>query len=56
VRAERLGLAQAAVELAAETAVEDIVATLSEGKTPRLVVVDSIQTMWTDQIESAPAP
>src|SRR5262245_64454425 len=22
--------------------------------TPRLVVVDSIQTMWTDQIESAP--
>jgi DNA repair protein RadA/Sms len=54
LRAARLGLAQAAVELAAETAVEDIVATLSEGMTPRLVVVDSIQTMWTDQIESAP--
>src|SRR6516164_4130847 len=54
LRAERLGLAQAAVELATETAVEDIVATLSDGKTPRLVVVDSIQTMWTDQIESAP--
>ena len=33
---------------------EDIVATLSEGKTPRLVVVDSIQTMWTDAVESAP--
>ena len=54
LRAERLGLAQAAVELAAETAVEDIVATLTEGMTPRLVVVDSIQTMWTDQVESAP--
>src|SRR5467141_2621380 len=54
LRAERLGLAQAAVELAAETAVEDIVATLTEGATPRLVVVDSIQTMWTDGIESAP--
>src|SRR5215470_14698513 len=54
LRAERLGLAQAAVELAAETAVEDIVATLTESMTPRLVVVDSIQTMWTDQIESAP--
>jgi DNA repair protein RadA/Sms len=54
LRAERLGLAQAPVELAAETAVADIVATLSEGKTPRLVVVDSIQTMWTDQIESSP--
>src|SRR6202040_1128551 len=54
LRAERLGLAQATVELAAETAVEDIVATLSDGRTPRLVVVDSIQTMWTDAVESAP--
>jgi DNA repair protein RadA/Sms len=54
LRAERLGLAQAAVELAAETSVEDIVATLSDGKPPRLVVIDSIQTMWTDTVESAP--
>ena len=43
-----------AVELAAETSVEDIVATLSEGKTPRLVVIDSIQTMWSDAVEAAP--
>ena len=54
LRAERLGLAAAQVELAAETAVEDIVATLSEGKAPRLVVIDSIQTMWTDAVDSAP--
>jgi DNA repair protein RadA/Sms len=54
LRAERLGLTGTAVELAAETAVEDIVATLAQGSTPRLVVVDSIQTMWTDSIESAP--
>jgi DNA repair protein RadA/Sms len=54
LRAERLGLSAMAVELAAETSVEDIVATLSEGKTPRLVVVDSIQTMWTDAVESSP--
>ena len=54
LRAERLGLGTAAVELAAETAVEDIVATLSEGKTPRLIVIDSIQTMWTSTVESAP--
>jgi DNA repair protein RadA/Sms len=54
LRAERLGLRDAAVELAAETAVEDIIATLSEGKTPRLIVIDSIQTMWTDTVESAP--
>jgi DNA repair protein RadA/Sms len=54
LRAERLGLKDANVELAAETAVEDIVATLSDGKTPRLVVIDSIQTMWTDTVEAAP--
>src|SRR6516164_7444121 len=54
LRAERLGLAGAPVELASETSVEDIIATLSEGKMPRLVVVDSIQTMWTDAVESSP--
>src|SRR3954451_17742666 len=54
LRAERLGLASAAVELAAETSVEDIVATLSEGRPPRLIVIDSIQTMWTDAVDSAP--
>ncbi len=54
LRAERLGLSSAPVELAAETSVEDIVATLGEGKTPGLVVIDSIQTMWTDLADSAP--
>jgi len=54
LRAERLGLGAAAVELAAETSVEDIIATLAQGKIPRLVVIDSIQTMWTDAVESAP--
>ncbi len=54
LRAERLGLTDAAVELAAETSVEDIVATLSHEKAPQLVVIDSIQTMWTQTVESAP--
>jgi DNA repair protein RadA/Sms len=54
LRAERLSLGQAKVELAAETSVEDIIATLSQGDLPRLVVIDSIQTMWTDTVESAP--
>ncbi|MDJ1156968.1 DNA repair protein RadA [Chelatococcus sp. SYSU_G07232] len=54
LRAERLGLADAPVELAAETNVEDIVATLSQGATPRLAVIDSIQTMWTGTVEAAP--
>ena len=54
LRAERLALSDAKVELASETSVEDILATLSSGKTPRLIVVDSIQTMWTDVVESSP--
>src|SRR5579862_6216621 len=54
LRAERLGLTDAAVEIAAETSVEDIVATLSQGAVPRLIVIDSIQTMWTHSIDAAP--
>ncbi|MBX9760068.1 MAG: DNA repair protein RadA [Beijerinckiaceae bacterium] len=54
LRATRLGLAQAPVELAAETSVDDIVATLRQGETPALVVIDSIQTMWTDAAEASP--
>jgi DNA repair protein RadA/Sms len=54
LRAQRLGLADAAVELAAETNVEDILATLKEGPRPTLVILDSIQTLWTDLAESAP--
>ena len=54
LRAARLGLADAAVELAAQTGVEDIVATLGSGDRPRLVVIDSIQTMWSEAIESTP--
>jgi DNA repair protein RadA/Sms len=54
LRAERLKLQDAPIELAAETSVEDIIATLSDRDTPRLVVIDSIQTMWTDAVDSAP--
>ena len=54
LRAERLGLTEADVKLAAETSIEDIVATLSQGPAPHLLVIDSIQTMWTQTVESAP--
>src|SRR5688572_29351293 len=54
LRAQRLGVAGAPVELAAETNVEDILATLADGKRPDLVILDSIQTLWTDLAESAP--
>ena len=54
LRAGRLGLSKAPVQLAAQTLVEDIIATLASGETPRFVIVDSIQTMWSDAVESAP--
>ncbi len=54
LRAARLGLAQAPVEIAAETHVDDIVATLQAGPAPALVIIDSIQTMWTSAVEAAP--
>jgi DNA repair protein RadA/Sms len=34
--------------------VEDIIATLSQGRPPALAIIDSIQTMWTETVESAP--
>jgi len=54
LRAQRLGVANAPVKLVAETNVENIVTTLEAGKPPALVVVDSIQTLWTDTTDSAP--
>jgi DNA repair protein RadA/Sms len=54
LRAARLGLAGAPVQLAAQTLVEDIVATLGSGDAPKFVIVDSIQTMWSEAIESSP--
>jgi len=54
LRAARLGLAQSPVRIAAETHVADILASLEAGPPPALVVIDSIQTLWTDAIEAAP--
>jgi len=54
LRAQRLGLGDAEVALAAETNVETILATLQNGPAPHLVIIDSIQTLWTDRVESAP--
>ncbi len=54
LRAQRLGAAETDVLLAAETNVEDILATLADGKRPDLAIIDSIQTLWSDIVESAP--
>jgi DNA repair protein RadA/Sms len=54
LRAERLGLARAPIRLAAATSVRDILTTLGGMDAPALLVIDSIQTMHSDQIEGAP--
>ncbi|MDE1174695.1 MAG: DNA repair protein RadA [Parvibaculaceae bacterium] len=54
MRARRLGLADMPVELGAETNLKDILATLERAPVPAAVVIDSIQTMWTEALESAP--
>ncbi|APE43890.1 DNA repair protein RadA [Sulfitobacter alexandrii] len=53
MRAQRLGLADAPVRLAAETNLRDILTTLDKER-PQLAIIDSIQTMWADNVESAP--
>ncbi len=54
LRAQRLGCASSPVSLVAETNVENIITTLEAHAPPALVVIDSIQTLWTDVVESAP--
>jgi DNA repair protein RadA/Sms len=54
LRADRLGVADANVELAAATSVRDIIASMEDSRGPGLVIIDSIQTMFVDNIESAP--
>lgn len=54
LRARRLGLGNAPVQLAAATSVRDILTTLGGASPPRLLVIDSIQTMHSDLIEGAP--
>lgn len=53
MRARRLGLDQSPVKLAAETNLRDILTTL-EAEKPDLAIIDSIQTMWADNVDSAP--
>jgi DNA repair protein RadA/Sms len=52
-RAQRMGLADAAVKLAAETSLRDILDGLKREPFD-LVVVDSIQTLWSDAHEAGP--
>jgi len=52
-RAMRLGLKTDSINLLVETRVEDILNTAQIEK-PRVMVIDSIQTIYTDELQSAP--
>jgi DNA repair protein RadA/Sms len=52
-RARRMGLAEAPVSLASATALRDILGTLKREKFD-IVIVDSIQTLWSDAHEAGP--
>jgi DNA repair protein RadA/Sms len=54
MRAARLGLSNAPLQLASETSVRNILTTLGKMEAPALLVIDSIQTMYSDTIEGAP--
>jgi len=54
LRAQRLGVEKAPVGLAAETSLGSMLKTLADGDPPALVIIDSIQTLWSDTLESAP--
>jgi DNA repair protein RadA/Sms len=53
MRAARLHLTDAPVQLGAETNLRDILTTL-DAERPALAVIDSIQTLWSDTVEAAP--
>ncbi|MBM3544919.1 MAG: DNA repair protein RadA [Alphaproteobacteria bacterium] len=54
LRAARLGLADAPVALGTETNLANIVATLGSGAPPAVVIIDSVQTLWSENVEAAP--
>lgn len=54
LRAHRLGLSDAPVGLATATALSEILAALEAERDTALVIIDSIQTIWDESIESAP--
>lgn len=53
LRAERLGMGQAPIRLLAETELEKVTATLNT-ESPAVAVIDSIQTLYSSQLQSAP--
>lgn len=53
LRAQRLGLPTQGLKMLAETSVENLLA-VAEQEKPQVLIVDSIQTMHVDELQSAP--
>jgi DNA repair protein RadA/Sms len=54
LRAQRMGVKQDSIQLAATTNVGEIISSISATKNPTIVIVDSIQTMFLEELSSAP--
>ena len=54
LRAKRLGLNSETVNIGSATNVRDIISSLDNQNAPDLLIIDSIQTMYIDSIDSAP--
>ena len=54
MRAARLGVTEAPVALGTETNLANIIATLANAAPPALVIIDSVQTLWSAGLEAAP--
>ena len=54
LRAARLGVSEVECELASATSIRDIVAAVDDAKAPDILIIDSIQTMYVDTLDSAP--
>ncbi len=54
LRAARLGVSDVQCELASATSIRDIVAAIDSTSAPDVLIIDSIQTMYVDTLDSAP--
>jgi DNA repair protein RadA/Sms len=54
LRAKRMNVREDSIQLAATTNVADIVSSVKASSTPTIVIIDSIQTMFIEELSSAP--
>ncbi len=53
-RSERLGLQHKDIQVLASTALEDVLALLTENSAPDLLIIDSVQTLCSEEVQGLP--